>query len=132
MSIGRIYMHILQELDADLQSTDTRRALGPYTFAACPTSIPSPMSALNEANRLHFLHPDGNGVRILALGELSQCQSPSCILNPSPYPTDGGDTQCFSQLLVLGELMRRLEYDHGRSIRPCEFFHSITGVGASG
>ncbi|KIM27514.1 hypothetical protein M408DRAFT_48879, partial [Serendipita vermifera MAFF 305830] len=45
---------------------------------------------------------------------------------------DGGDTRCFSQLLILEELMYRLEYDHGRPIRPCEFFHSITGVGAAG
>ncbi|KIM26368.1 hypothetical protein M408DRAFT_48117, partial [Serendipita vermifera MAFF 305830] len=46
--------------------------------------------------------------------------------------TDGGDTRCFSQLLILEELMHRLEYDHGRPVRPCEFFHSITGVGAAG
>ncbi|KIM27449.1 hypothetical protein M408DRAFT_48791, partial [Serendipita vermifera MAFF 305830] len=45
---------------------------------------------------------------------------------------DGGDIRCFSQLLILEELMHRLEYDHGRPVRPCEFFHSITGVGAAG
>ncbi|KIM23602.1 hypothetical protein M408DRAFT_53274, partial [Serendipita vermifera MAFF 305830] len=45
---------------------------------------------------------------------------------------DGGDARCYSQLLILEELMHRLEYDHGRSVRPCEFFHSITGVGAGG
>ncbi|KIM22021.1 hypothetical protein M408DRAFT_298151 [Serendipita vermifera MAFF 305830] len=59
-----------------------------------------------------FLHPDGNGVRILSL--------------------DGGDTRCYSQLLILEELMHVLEHDHGRPVRPCEFFHFMTGVGAGG
>ncbi|KIM26364.1 hypothetical protein M408DRAFT_50543, partial [Serendipita vermifera MAFF 305830] len=45
---------------------------------------------------------------------------------------DGGDTRCFAQLLILEELMHRLEYDYERPVRPCEFFHSITGVGAAG
>ncbi|KIM27453.1 hypothetical protein M408DRAFT_24399 [Serendipita vermifera MAFF 305830] len=61
---------------------------------------------------MQFLHPEGDGVRILSL--------------------DGGDIRCFSQLLILEELMHRLEYDYERPVRPCEFFHSITGVGAGG
>ncbi|KIM20141.1 hypothetical protein M408DRAFT_30615 [Serendipita vermifera MAFF 305830] len=67
---------------------------------------------LHEALNMQFLHPEGKGVRILSL--------------------DGGDARCFSQLLILEELMHRAEYDHGRPVRPCEFFHSITGVGAGG
>jgi hypothetical protein len=45
---------------------------------------------------------------------------------------DGGDVRCLSQLLMLKAIMRRLEYDDGNQIRPCDYFHSITGVGASG
>lgn len=37
-----------------------------------------------------------------------------------------------SQLKILEELMQRVKYDTGNPIRPCEYFHSITGVGASG
>jgi hypothetical protein len=82
------------------------------------------MTTQDEVNRLHFLHPEGNGVRILALGE--QIRLTVSIIYSKPVAL------CFSQLLMLQELMRRLEYDHGRPVRPCEFFHSITGVGASG
>lgn len=45
---------------------------------------------------------------------------------------DGGDTRCLSQLIVMDECMSRLKHDLGKDIRPCEYFHSITGVGAAG
>ncbi len=28
--------------------------------------------------------------------------------------------------------MQRVQYDTGKTLRPCDYFHSITGVGASG
>ncbi|KIM32147.1 hypothetical protein M408DRAFT_214514 [Serendipita vermifera MAFF 305830] len=56
--------------------------------------------------------PKGDGVRILSL--------------------DGGDSRSLSQLLILEELMKRLEHDTKEDIRPCEYFHSMTGVGAGG
>lgn len=59
-----------------------------------------------------FVAPEGTGVRILVL--------------------DGGDTRCLSQLIVLDELMTRLKHDLKRDVRPCEYFHLITGVGAAG
>jgi hypothetical protein len=45
---------------------------------------------------------------------------------------DGRDTRCMSELVILDELMARLSNDHQRRVRPCEYFQSITGVGASG
>jgi hypothetical protein len=33
---------------------------------------------------------------------------------------------------MLEELMHRLEHDLKRPVRPCEYFHLITGVGAAG
>lgn len=59
---------------------------------------------------MKFLVPEGHGIRLLSL--------------------DGGDARCISQLVILDELMNRLGHDHGRKVRPCEYFHSITGVGA--
>ena len=47
-------------------------------------------------------------------------------------PSDGGDTRCMSELVILDTLMTRLSYDRQRQVRPCEYFDSITGVGASG
>jgi hypothetical protein len=37
-----------------------------------------------------------------------------------------------SELVILDTLMTRLSYDRQQQVRPCEYFHSITGVGASG
>ncbi|KIM32148.1 hypothetical protein M408DRAFT_214516 [Serendipita vermifera MAFF 305830] len=56
--------------------------------------------------------PKRDGIRILSL--------------------DGGDTRSLSQLLILEELLKRLGHDTREDIRPCEYFHSITGVGAGG
>jgi hypothetical protein len=118
-------------MDASVQATDI--SLGPYNIAACPTHIPNPMATLKGVKELPFWHLEDTGLRVLALGKrLECCQSLSCILNPLPYPADGGDVRCLSQLVMLEELMRRLEYDHREPVRPCQFFHSITGVGASG
>jgi hypothetical protein len=89
------------------------------------------MTTPHEVPGMRFLNPEGNGIRILSLGVSAQLPF-SLPYSPLTYPIDGGDARCFSQLLILEELMHRLEYDHGRSARPCEFFHSITGVGASG
>lgn len=78
-----------------------------------------------------FITPEGDGVRILVLGA-NQLSSPHNF-DRLPYGIlDGGDTRCLSQLIILDELMTRLKHDLGRDIRPCEYFHSITGVGASG
>ncbi|KIM26362.1 hypothetical protein M408DRAFT_313754, partial [Serendipita vermifera MAFF 305830] len=83
-----------------------------------------------RATKMQFLHPEGNGIRLLSLG--TQIYLPFSIFKHNAYSADGGDIKCFSQLLILEELMHRLEYDYGRPVRPCEFFHSITGVGAAG
>jgi hypothetical protein len=48
------------------------------------------------------------------------------------YEIDGGGINCISELKILDEFMQRLCYDTGKIFRPCEYFHSITGVGASG
>ncbi|KIM28425.1 hypothetical protein M408DRAFT_141107 [Serendipita vermifera MAFF 305830] len=37
-----------------------------------------------------------------------------------------------SELKILDEFMQRVQYDVGEPLRPCDYFHSITGVGASG
>lgn len=37
-----------------------------------------------------------------------------------------------SELKILDEFMQRVQYDIGKILRPCDYFHSITGVGASG
>jgi len=72
-----------------------------------------------------------DGLRILSLGE-----PPPGIYHEKPLTprTDGGDLNSISQLKILEEFMKRLEYDSEvrKAIRPCEYFHTITGVGASG
>ncbi|KIM32134.1 hypothetical protein M408DRAFT_20473 [Serendipita vermifera MAFF 305830] len=45
---------------------------------------------------------------------------------------DGGGMNCLSQLQILKEFMARVEYDTKSSLLPCQYFHLITGVGASG
>jgi hypothetical protein len=48
------------------------------------------------------------------------------------HETDGGGINCISELKILDEFMQRLCYDTRKTFRPCKYFHSITGVGASG
>lgn len=47
---------------------------------------------------------------------------------------DGGDLGAVSQLLILDEFMRRLEWDTKSETRilPCEYFHMMAGVGTGG
>jgi hypothetical protein len=51
-----------------------------------------------------------------------------------PLDTDGGDLRAVSQLVILDEFMRRVEWDTKASgrILPCEYFHMMAGVGTGG
>lgn len=68
-------------------------------------------------------------IRILSLGKLYKHNPRRGI---DYLLIDGGNVRCLSQLKILQELMHRVETDTGKTILPCEFFHSMTGVGAGG
>ena len=48
--------------------------------------------------------------------------------------TDGGGIRGVSMLLILDEIMRRIQYDKGLASppRPCECFHLIGGTSTGG
>lgn len=47
---------------------------------------------------------------------------------------DGGDVWAISQLIILDEFMRCVQWDRKSSTRilPCDYFHMMVGVGTSG
>lgn len=69
-------------------------------------------------------------INILALGAPSHT---SMISRPNLL-TDGGGIRGVSMLLILDEVMKRIQHDKRLAIppRPCEYFHLIGGTSTGG
>lgn len=71
-------------------------------------------------------------VNLLALGEFRNPNLDSeVVLNTDP---DGGGIRGVSELLILHEMMRRVQHDLklAQLPRPCDYFHLIGGTSTGG
>jgi patatin-like phospholipase/acyl hydrolase len=76
-----------------------------------------------------------NGLRLLSLGAYSDLY----LLNErfstaSSIPSDGGGIRGLSELIILQEIMRRIQHDEKLTElpRPCEYFDLIGGTSTGG
>jgi len=74
--------------------------------------------------------PESEGVRLLSFGPF-KARTLAC---GHSHSLDGGDIRAISQLIILDEFMRRVEWDRKSDTRilPCDYFHMMAGVGTGG
>ncbi|PVF92030.1 FabD/lysophospholipase-like protein, partial [Serendipita vermifera] len=78
--------------------------------------------------------PDSTeGIRILSLGTYGRDDSINALISvPFHIRTDGGGPGCFSQLVILDEIMARIAHDKQldkKQMFPADYFDLIGGVG---
>jgi hypothetical protein len=76
-----------------------------------------------------------NGLRLLSLGAYSDLPlSDLPILKRSFIPSDGGGIRGLSELLILQEIMRRIQHDEklAEMPSPCDYFDLIGGTSTGG
>jgi hypothetical protein len=75
--------------------------------------------------------PQGTGVRLLSLGNDFLLVVTIHLLIPS---ADGGGIRGLSELLILKEIMHRIQRQEGRDTMPlpCEYFDLICGTSTGG
>jgi hypothetical protein len=76
------------------------------------------------------------GIRILSLGTYAPLYYPDCVLwlmrVPGFIDVDGGGPGCFSQLVILDEIMGRITHDKQldrKTMYPADYFDLMGGVG---
>jgi hypothetical protein len=76
---------------------------------------------------------DSEAVNLLALGVLSDLP-PLLMVPDRTLSTDAGGIRGISQLVILDEIMKRIQTDLGLAElpRPCDYFHLIGGAGTGG
>ena len=77
-------------------------------------------------------HP---GLRLLSLGKAPVSHpNPPLLKDPSFTPSDGGGIRGLSELLILRQMMERIQFQRGLEELPlpCEYFDLIGGTSTGG
>lgn len=79
---------------------------------------------------IHRLSSMAKHLKLLSLGADSRIILNYC----TDWLTDGGGIRGVSMLVILDEIMRRVQHDKGLTSppRPCEYFHLIGGTSTGG
>jgi hypothetical protein len=74
---------------------------------------------------------ESEGVRLLSFGLIF---FERFCLHCTNFGPDGGDLSAVSQLIILEEVMCRIQWDRNSvtPILPCDYFHMMGGVGTGG
>jgi hypothetical protein len=92
-------------------------------------SLFPPFNMSNTANPSADVTP----VNLLALGPSSNYSSSLYFANRG-FQTDGGGIRGVSELVILHEIMKRIQFDMNLTDlpRPCDYFHLIGGTSTGG
>jgi hypothetical protein len=95
------------------------------------SGLPARIMAIESTLPPKTHDPQGTGLRLLSLGNHFRLVATINILIPS---ADGGGIRGLSELLILKEIMHRIQRQQGRETMPlpCEYFDLICGTSTGG